>query len=164
MTLVRQFHLETGQLACKHPTAPTPEVVRHRMRLIREEYEEVMAELERLLPPIPDGRIDPRDSILRALLKELADLRYVLEGTAVSLGLPIDAAFEAVHASNMSKRFPDGTFHSDPKGKVLKGPNYRPPDMEALVPPVVENVIVHENGDIIVGGVRITLGEGVHDG
>jgi predicted HAD superfamily Cof-like phosphohydrolase len=105
------------------------------MRLLREEFEEVMAELAKL------ARTDSPQatpSILRDLLKELSDLRYVTEGCAVSLGLPIDAAYAEVHRSNMSKLGPDGRPLYRDDGKVLKGPDYAPADMTKLVPDVID--------------------------
>ena len=41
---------------------------------------------------------------------------------------------ERVHQSNLSKLGNDGkpVFRAD--GKLMKGPNYRPPDLEDLIP------------------------------
>ena len=68
-----------------------------------------------------------------ALLKELCDLQYVLSGFAVTFGLPFDEAFKRVHESNMSKLGPDGKPIYREDGKVLKGPNYKKPDLSDLV-------------------------------
>jgi predicted HAD superfamily Cof-like phosphohydrolase len=59
-----------------------------------------------------------------------ADLLYVVYGGAVTNGIDIDEVFKEVHRSNMSKLGADGTpiFRDD--GKVLKGPNFSPPDIE----------------------------------
>src|SRR5437870_2018759 len=79
---------------------------------------------------------DPDEAlaIMRALLKELSDLRYVTEGCAVTLGLPHEDAYVEVHRSNMSKLGEDGKPIYRKDGKVLKGPNYREADMVALLP------------------------------
>lgn len=66
-------------------------------------------------------------------LKELCDILYVVYGTAVSFGWDIDTAFNRVHASNMSKLGEDGKPIYREDGKVMKGPNYTPPDLEGLV-------------------------------
>lgn len=66
------------------------------------------------------------------LTKELADLLYVVYGFAVTFGLPIDEVFERVHRSNMSKLGDDGKPIYREDGKVLKGPNYQPPDLTDL--------------------------------
>lgn len=136
MSIVREFHAAFGQPAPEQPPlAIDNALIRLRMRLIKEEYDEVMHELTALL-----GAGEPNRTleILRLLLKELADLRYVVEGTAVSLGLPIDAAYAEVHASNMSKLGPDGKPMIREDGKALKGPNYRAADMEQFVPAIIE--------------------------
>ena len=66
------------------------------------------------------------------ILKELADLQYVISGFADAFGLPLQVAFNRVHASNMSKLV-DGKPLKRKDGKVLKGPNYTPPDLTDLV-------------------------------
>ena len=67
------------------------------------------------------------------LLKEMADLLYVIYGYAATYGLPIDEAFKRVHESNMSKLGDDGKPLYREDGKVLKGPNYKPADLGDLV-------------------------------
>lgn len=69
------------------------------------------------------------------LLKEGADLLYVLLGTFVSLGLgdQLIEAYRRVHLSNMSKLGEDGKPIYREDGKVLKGPNYQPPNLDDLV-------------------------------
>ena len=67
------------------------------------------------------------------LLKELADILYVVYGYAATYGLPIDEAFKRVHESNMSKLGEDGKPVYREDGKVLKGPNYKPADLSDLV-------------------------------
>jgi predicted HAD superfamily Cof-like phosphohydrolase len=141
--LVREFHEFPGskQPVRDYPDLyPSADLIRHRMRLIEEEFKEVMDELHSLLA---NGMLPETSLAAQArLLKEMCDLRYVLDGTAVSLGLPYEAAYREVHASNMTKAFPDGLLHTDERGKVLKGPDYRPPDMSVLMPmPVAAEVL-----------------------
>jgi len=66
-------------------------------------------------------------------LKELSDLVYVCYQYAANQGWDLDEALHRVHESNMSKLDKDGKpiFRQD--GKVLKGPNYAPPNLEDLV-------------------------------
>lgn len=96
------------------------EIVELRQKLIAEEAAEVWEELER--PVI--NKV--------ALTKELADLLYVIYGTAEQLDLPLDPAFNRVHASNMSKLGDDGKPIYREDGKVLKGPNYKPAQLDDL--------------------------------
>jgi predicted HAD superfamily Cof-like phosphohydrolase len=139
MTVVREFHEAFGLDVSDYPTVPSPEVIRLRMRLIHEETKEVIEELEKLL-----YQLDPamKQGTLGSLLKELADLRYVVEGCAVTMGLPIDDAYAEVHRSNMSKLGEDGQPIYDKGGKVLKGPGYEPADMTKFVDPVIDSEVV----------------------
>jgi predicted HAD superfamily Cof-like phosphohydrolase len=139
VTLVRQFHEAFDLPINDYPERVDREVAALRMRLITEEYREVEAEFERLLIHLQQGAsIDAILAIYRDLLKELADLRYVVEGACVTLGLPIEAAFKEVHRSNMSKLGPGGEPLRREDGKVLKGPGYIQADMEKFVPAVIE--------------------------
>lgn len=67
------------------------------------------------------------------LAKELADLIYVTLGTALSLGIDPVKAFTVVHQSNLSKLDDGGHPVYREDGKVLKGPNYRPPNLVSAV-------------------------------
>ena len=66
-------------------------------------------------------------------LKELADLGYVCYQYAANLGWDLDEAMFRVHQSNMSKLDEYGKPIYREDGKVLKGPNYTPPNLEDLV-------------------------------
>ena len=66
-------------------------------------------------------------------LKELADLVYVCYQYAANLGWNLDEAMDRVHRSNMSKLDEYGNPVLREDGKVLKGPNYQPPDLSDLV-------------------------------
>ena len=65
-------------------------------------------------------------------LKELADLVYVCYQYAENMGWFLDEALNRVHESNMSKLGEDGKPVYREDGKVLKGPNYKPPDLTDL--------------------------------
>ena len=66
-------------------------------------------------------------------LKELADLVYVCYQYAANMGWDLDEAMFRVHQSNMSKLDDEGKPIYREDGKVLKGPNYKPPNLEDLV-------------------------------
>ena len=66
-------------------------------------------------------------------LKELADLVYVCYQYAANMRWNLDEALHRVHESNMSKLDEDGKPIYREDGKVLKGPNYKPPNLEDLV-------------------------------
>lgn len=71
---------------------------------------------------------------LTECLDALTDLQYVLDGTYLSLGLAEvkDEAFNEVHSSNMSKLGADGKPVLD-GGRVVKGPNYRKPELSRFI-------------------------------
>ena len=87
-----------------------------RFNLIDEEFEEVRK------ANTPDN-----------LLKEFADLVYVVLGFCATYGWDFDEAFRRVHLSNMSKLGEDGKPLRREDGKILKGPNYHTPDLSDLV-------------------------------
>jgi len=66
-------------------------------------------------------------------LKELADLVYVCYQYAENMNWFLDEALNRVHESNMSKLGEDGKPIYREDGKVLKGPNYKPPNLEDLI-------------------------------
>ena len=66
-------------------------------------------------------------------LKELADLVYVCYQYAENMRWDLDEALNRVHESNMSKLDEDGRPIYREDGKVLKGPNYKPPNLDDLV-------------------------------
>ena len=65
-------------------------------------------------------------------LKELSDLVYVCYQYATNMGWDLDEALRRVHQSNMSKLENGHPIYRD-DGKVLKGKNYQPPNLEDLV-------------------------------
>ena len=66
-------------------------------------------------------------------LKELSDLVYVCYQYAANMGWDLDEAMFRVHQSNMSKLDEEGKPIYREDGKVLKGPNYKPPNLADLV-------------------------------
>lgn len=89
------------------------------LQLICEEFFELMTAL---LMEEPDADA----------LKEAADLGVVVEGMCLMFGWDYDEARKRVHASNMSKMV-DGKPVKNEDGKVVKGPNYMPPNLGDLV-------------------------------
>jgi predicted HAD superfamily Cof-like phosphohydrolase len=63
----------------------------------------------------------------------LADVVYVVYGTALTYGIDLDAVLLEVHRSNMSKLGPDGKPLIRGDGKVLKSERYFPPDVSAVL-------------------------------
>lgn len=84
-----------------------------RIKLIDEEYDELIE------------AINNRDRV--QIAKELADLAYVVIGTAIALDIPFNEVFGALQVSNMSKFDGEPEIRGD--GKVLKGKKYQPAEL-----------------------------------
>ena len=96
----------------------------YQRNLIVEEYNEFIE---------ADGQLwRDNNNIDAEALKELADLVYVAYQYAENMGWFLDEALDRVHISNMSKLGEDGKPLYREDGKVLKGPNYKPPDLTDL--------------------------------
>ncbi len=89
-------------------------------RLLRERLiEEEFAELREALA---QGHVAD-------IAKELADLLYVVYGTAVSCGIDMEPVFREVHRSNMSKV----GGHKRADGKWVKPPTYSRAQVEPIL-------------------------------
>lgn len=110
---VREFHIQFGHPAPASATMPPRSVMDFRVKLIREETEELCAAIER------------RD--LGAVAQESCDLIYVVLGTLVVCGLRLAPFWSAVQKSNMEK-IPNPTG-----GKPLKPEGWKKPDCGAIV-------------------------------
>lgn len=95
------------------------------LKLIHEES----AELDEAYYAWLDDRTDDVISILDAI----CDSIYVLIGLALKMGFNLDGAFREVHRSNMSKLNTDGKPIKREDGKILKGPNFTPPNLEPYI-------------------------------
>ncbi len=65
----------------------------------------------------------------------LGDMLYILCGTILDHGLQhkIEEVFNEIHKSNMSKLDKNGKPIYREDGKVLKGPNYREPNLQKVL-------------------------------
>jgi predicted HAD superfamily Cof-like phosphohydrolase len=93
--------------------------------LIVEEFKEFLEAEQQLIMGLTINSAD--------CLKELADLVYVCYQYAANLGWDLDEALDRVHQSNLSKLDDNGNPIYREDGKVLKGPNYQPPNLNDLV-------------------------------
>ena len=129
--MIKEFH-EAFDAAIQEE--PTIELVNLRRKLIEEEATELILALDNIAACLEQGiEIKKEDWI--ETLDGMADLQVVLSGTCVALKplFNFHKAFLRVHESNMSKLGADGKPILRDDGKVLKGPNYKPPVLEDLV-------------------------------
>jgi predicted HAD superfamily Cof-like phosphohydrolase len=117
--LVEEFHRASGLPVKARPDLSDERVNELRLQLLQEELNELQ------------DAIESGDTV--AALDALVDLQYVLDGAFLSLGFSKHPAFEEVHRSNMSKLDDQGLPIRRADGKILKGPNYSPPDLTRYV-------------------------------
>ena len=63
----------------------------------------------------------------------LTDILYVTYGAGHAFGINLDKCFLEVQRSNMSKLGPNGKPIYREDGKVMKGPNYKEPDLHSVL-------------------------------
>ena len=116
---VKEFMVAFGQEVQEYPNLPPEEVVDLRLDLINEEVGELCEAVER------DDMTEIADA--------LTDILYFTYGMGAALGIDLDKCFEEVQRSNMSKLGEDGKPMYREDGKLMKGPNYSPPDLTSVL-------------------------------
>ena len=117
--LVGDFMEAFGQQVNIEPTLRDRDTQDLRVELIAEELEEL------------ELAISNNDIV--EVADALTDLLYVVYGSGHAFGIDLDECFQEVHGSNMSKLGEDGKPIYREDGKVLKGPNYFPPELGDIV-------------------------------
>lgn len=111
---VREFHEKHDLLRPARPTDLEPVDIAHRVKLMAEELMEYQEAATR------------KD--IAETADALADLLYVVLGTAVSHGIDMRPVFDEVHRSNMTKDKLDPITR-----KGGKGPNYQRPVLAPII-------------------------------
>lgn len=101
-----------------------PKLVDHDTSTLR--YSLIAEELDEF------GEAVEKDDLV-GIADALTDLLYVVYGAGHAYGINLDKCFKEVHSSNMSKLGPDGKPIYREDGKVLKGPDYREPNLEKFI-------------------------------
>lgn len=63
----------------------------------------------------------------------MVDAYYYMLNAACKKGVNLSNIFDVVHAANMNKRWPDGTFHRREDGKIIKNPDWKEPDVKGEI-------------------------------
>ena len=114
---VRAFHLVTDTPVLASPQIPIADRILLRKRLIDEE---VNVELFTAM----------KENNIVEIADAIADSIYVLIGTALEYGIPLDAVWGEVQISNMAKVDLDtGKVRRREDGKVLKSEGWTKPDI-----------------------------------
>jgi len=117
---VKEFMETFGQNVKEVSTWPNNPNTKHlRIDLIGEELNELMTAVS--------------NDDFTGIANALTDILYVTYGAGHTFGINLDACFQEVHSSNMSKLGEDGKPIYNEDGKVLKGPNYREPDLKSIL-------------------------------
>lgn len=119
---VKEFHSTFKIDFNESPTANLGER-KHELRynLMKEENEEYLEAVQ--------------NNDLTEIADALGDMMYILCGTIIEHGLQdkIEAVFDEIQRSNMSKLDENGSPIYREDGKVLKGPNYFKPDFSIIL-------------------------------
>jgi predicted HAD superfamily Cof-like phosphohydrolase len=117
--MVREFHKAYGLPVRTEPLVPNTKEIFLRVNLLQEEFEEYLEAVN--------------EDDLVGIADALADMIYIIHGTALVYGLPLDEVFSEVHRSNMSKLDENGKPIYREDGKVLKGNSYSPPNIKEIL-------------------------------
>lgn len=143
-TCVVEFHEAFGAPVAWSPGVPPVDRRKLRVALLLEEVREFACASGFLVRQVErDGEVHfdlfefgsglPDEASLVEAADALADIRYVTDGAALEWGIPLEKCLREVHRSNMSKLGEDGRPILRADGKVLKGPNFTLPDLEAIL-------------------------------
>ena len=82
-----------------------------------------------------EAKTNLRYDLMKEIADALGDMMYILCGTIIEHGLQgkMEAVFDEIQRSNMSKLGEDGEPIYREDGKVLKGPNYSKPDFSKIL-------------------------------
>ena len=108
-----------GQEIKTKPSLSSDKINTLRINLIEEEIKELKHAIEK------------KD--LKETIDALTDILYVTYGAGHAFGINLDACFEEVQNSNMSKLDENGKPIYNESGKIMKGPNYFKPDLSKFV-------------------------------
>lgn len=142
---VEKFHVAFG-----HPVRSEPQVIPSEreawlaFQLILEELQELAdswfdGSVSLSVDTDEDGLKYNPDLVLSA--DAIADLRVVVTGAGLRMGLPLSSLDREVFDSNMSKLSAEGDpiysrgveLDGKPEGKILKGENFREPDIAGVL-------------------------------
>ena len=116
---VKTFMMTYRQEVRESASFPDENITKLRLKLIKEELEELEEALN--------------DKNLLEVADALTDILYVTYGAGHSFGINLDACFEEVQRSNMSKLDEDGKPILNEYGKVMKGPNFSKPNLKQFI-------------------------------
>jgi predicted HAD superfamily Cof-like phosphohydrolase len=133
---VLEFHRAFDVPVQERPAVPSRERLQLRLRLVAEEFCELMwacgvrpvyVDPARILDHVIESDLF-REPDMAAIADALADLDYVIEGMRLELGIDGEPVADEVHRANMNKLV-DGKVTRRADGKVTKPAGWKPPDV-----------------------------------
>ena len=116
---VKEFMNTFGQEVKNKAEFPSEKIIELRKKLIDEEFNELKDAI--------------KDNDIIEVADALTDILVVTYGAGAAFGIDLDKCFQEVHRSNMSKLSAEGKPIFNELGKVMKGPNYSPPNLKKLI-------------------------------
>lgn len=129
---VEQFMLAGDQDAPLTPTIPDASTAWLRMNMLvseLNEYKEAKSACTYAGLNLGTDRTESQQNALVGMADALADMVYVIYGTAAAYGIDLDNVLDIVHDANMRKLV-DGKVLKNEHGKIQKPENWTPPEPE----------------------------------
>lgn len=136
---VRSFHDAFGVPCRDTPGIPDDDTVRLRLRLIGEEFCELLEACGyegasiAIWGRLTDALEAKPKMDLVAAVDALGDMQYVIAGTYLACGVDDEPITDEIHASNCSKLDENGKPVVMPGGKIGKSKLYRKPDLARVL-------------------------------
>lgn len=155
-TAIEEFMRRCDQEVAKYPQLPSEEIVTLHIRLMVEELLGAV-DPDEFIKHGPNRYVgllirNKSDELIASMLNGdlvgiadgLADVLYVVIGTAAAYGIDIQEVFDEVHRSNLSKtawseeeqRY---LIEKDEFGKAIKPPTYSPADIKPIIDRQIAN-------------------------
>lgn len=115
--MIKEFMEKHGQYIREVPGYPPVDVVILRLRLMHEELFEFIEAIH-------------ESKEIHEVADSLGDLLYVVIGTMIAFGLPVQVIMDEIHRSNMTKA-PLNDFGKG--GKVSKSSKFEPPRLREIL-------------------------------
>lgn len=116
---IKQHAIECGWIIPSFPTFPSDEIRQLQIQNMDEEFSELVhAETEDDIVKVADA---------------LGDIIQSALYYGSQYGIDMDAVLEEIHASNLTKINKDGSVLRHQNGKIMKGPDYLPPNIKKVL-------------------------------
>jgi predicted HAD superfamily Cof-like phosphohydrolase len=129
-TMLREFRAAADRPLHMGPTLPDRKTMDRCVLLAWEEWDEHDEEVAQFEGQATHTAKE-REQHIAHIARELADAVYVAYDNAAEYGIDLDRALAEVHRANMDKT--KGGVRKDKKGKVVKPPGWKPPDVHRVL-------------------------------